>query len=245
MALDFSPTAYAIYEDNYGITGWPFTMFCVARTDDTTNFQSVFAIQDKDATNYWSSLNFRGDSSDAIGCWSHFYGGSSQDATLSTGAYAADTWYAIGGTFYATSTDLYVDYLTGKSLDETVNSTFSSKGASTAHDRVSLGRTMDSSPAQDFNGQVAVAAIWDVALTPAEHASLAARVSPFKVRPQSLKFNGPLVRDSRELMRGVVPTESGTIVAAPHPAVYRPSAQILQFPAPSGVSAAVLRRRRQ
>ena len=58
---------------------------------------------------------------------------------------------------------------------------------------------------QGFGGQTAIAAaecgIWDVALTDAEIASLAAGISCKSVRPASLVHYAPLVRDAKDIMR--------------------------------------------
>ena len=54
-----------------------------------------------------------------------------------------------------------------------------------------------------LNGQVAEAAVWDVALTPAEIAVLAAGYPPPFVRPQSLKSYYPLIRSSADVFGNI------------------------------------------
>jgi hypothetical protein len=64
-----------------------------------------------------------------------------------------------------------------------------------------------------------MSAVWNAALTDAEVAILATGFSPKKVRPQSLVFYAPLVREVRDLVGGVALSDTGTTVAD-HPRTY-------------------------
>jgi hypothetical protein len=70
-----------------------------------------------------------------------------------------------------------------------------------------------------FDGQMAEVAIWDVALTADEVAQLGDRMKPMRVRPQSLKFYSPLVRELIDVRGGLTGTATGTSVDV-HPRVY-------------------------
>ena len=79
--------------------------------------------------------------------------------------------------------------------------------------------------AADFEGYLAEAAIWDVALTDDEIAvlGLGQFVSPLMVRPESLVFYLPFIRDNdKDLIGGTAMTEFGTISPGthPHPAIF-------------------------
>jgi hypothetical protein len=71
-----------------------------------------------------------------------------------------------------------------------------------------------------FNGLLAEAAIWDVVLTDDEVASLAQGFKPSRVRPQSLQFYAPIVRELRDLRGGLTLTNNNTATVANHPRVY-------------------------
>ena len=68
--------------------------------------------------------------------------------------------------------------------------------------------------------QAAEVGIWNVALTAAEIASLAKGMTCDKVRPQSLVFYAPLVRDLIDVKGGLTITNNNTATVANHPRVY-------------------------
>jgi len=73
---------------------------------------------------------------------------------------------------------------------------------------------------QFFDGQIAEIGIWNAALTAAEIASLAKGMTCDKVRPQSLVFYAPLVRDLQDARGGLAITNNNGATVANHPRVY-------------------------
>lgn len=71
-----------------------------------------------------------------------------------------------------------------------------------------------------FQGRIAEVGIWNAALTAAEIASLADGFTCDKVRPQSLVFYAPLVRDLVDARGGLTITNNNTATVANHPRVY-------------------------
>jgi hypothetical protein len=71
-----------------------------------------------------------------------------------------------------------------------------------------------------FTGDLAEVGIWNAALTAAEIASLAKGMTCDKVRPQSLVFYAPLVRDLVDVKGGLAITNNNTATVANHPRVY-------------------------
>ena len=71
-----------------------------------------------------------------------------------------------------------------------------------------------------FNATVAEVGIWNAALTAAEIASLAKGMTCDKVRPQSLVFYAPLVRDLNDQKGGLTITNNNAATVAAHPRVY-------------------------
>lgn len=69
-------------------------------------------------------------------------------------------------------------------------------------------------------GAIADVAVWNVALTDAEIASLAKGFSPRRIRPQSLVFYAPLLRNLQDLRRGLALTAVNSPTVANHPRVY-------------------------
>ena len=70
-----------------------------------------------------------------------------------------------------------------------------------------------------LDGQIADVCVWNVALADEEVAALAKGISPRRIRPQSLVFYAPLVRDIVDAKGGSL-SVTGTTVAA-HPRTYR------------------------
>ncbi len=78
----------------------------------------------------------------------------------------------------------------------------------------------NSTPLQFFLGDIAEVGIWNAALTAAEIASLAKGMTCDKVRPQSLVFYAPLVRDLIDQKGGLTITNNNGATVANHPRVY-------------------------
>jgi hypothetical protein len=71
-----------------------------------------------------------------------------------------------------------------------------------------------------FSGRIADVAIWNTSLNDDEIASLAAGMTCDKVRPQSLVFYAPLVRNLIDAKGGLTITNNNTATVANHPRVY-------------------------
>ena len=71
-----------------------------------------------------------------------------------------------------------------------------------------------------FNGDIAEAAVWNAALNADEVRSLSRGMTCDKVRPQSLVFYAPLVRDLIDYKGGLTITNNNTATVANHPRVY-------------------------
>jgi hypothetical protein len=71
-----------------------------------------------------------------------------------------------------------------------------------------------------FTGQIAEVGIWNSTLTAAEIASLAKGMTCDKIRPQSLVFYAPLVRDLIDQKGGLTLTNNNGATVANHPRVY-------------------------
>jgi hypothetical protein len=71
-----------------------------------------------------------------------------------------------------------------------------------------------------FNGLVAEVGVWNAALTAAEVASLADGMTCDKVRPQSLVFYAPIVRDLIDQKGGLTIINNNAATVANHTRVY-------------------------
>jgi len=71
-----------------------------------------------------------------------------------------------------------------------------------------------------FNGKIAEVGIWNAALTAQEVASLAKGMTCEKIRPQSLVFYVPLVRQLQDVRQGLTITNNNGATVDNHPRVY-------------------------
>lgn len=88
------------------------------------------------------------------------------------------------------------------------------------YDRVSIAALLRATAALYFDGRVAETAIWSVALNTSEMASLAKGFKPSRIRPQSLVFYAPLVRNLQDIKAGRAITNNNTATVGNHPRVY-------------------------
>jgi hypothetical protein len=134
-------------------------------------------------------------------------------ATTTTG-FSANSWNHACGVF--TSTSSRTSYLNGGSAG-TNTATVTPSGV----DRIRMAARFNSGIAGLYlSGQLAEIGIWNAALTAAEVASLADGMTCDKVRPQSLVFYAPLVRELIDARGGLTITNNNTATAAAHTRVY-------------------------
>jgi len=201
------------------ISGPPFTMACWGWTDDLTAQRALMFCGYSSYADQHYTLELRGqDAGDPITGWARA-GNDARAAT--TAGPSASAWFHAA--YVESAVDSRAVYLDG--ANKGTNATSSTP---TAPDATAIGRNSDSTPGQYWSGYVAEAGIWNVALTDAEVASLAAGYSPLFVRPQSLVAYWPLIRDEdQDRVGGYDMTAYNTPAVAAHPAIIYP-AQVYQ-----------------
>lgn len=197
-------------------TTYPFTMFVRGYSTSNTAQQVAMALMVGSGDAYNGSLlimdgAFSGDPAR----FSKFGGVLANSAA----SYAINTWYAIAGRA-ASATALDV------SLDGVQTAGASTSVSFKTLTQFQIGARANPSYNLGMAGDCACAAVWDVQLDDDELVSLAKGFSPRRIRPQSLKYYAPLVR---ELVlpvwtpAGTPPTMSvgaGTAVPSAHPRSY-------------------------
>lgn len=214
MARTFDAnTANNLSVDVAAVTAAPLTMACWFIADDVTTLRNLMWVGDKDVTNAYFALSVRGDvANDPIEARTRS-SATSAAAQTSTG-YSAATWHHACGV-WAGAADRKV-YLDG--AGEGTNTTSVTPAGI---DRTTIGLYGASTPANPFDGRIAEAAIWNVALTANERLMLAAGVSPLRVRAASLIAYYPIGRGSPEpnLAKGTITlnlTVNGTLAIGDH-----------------------------
>lgn len=186
MAILFDDASTEYLEVNSPpATAAPFSMACWFRSDSVALTQGLMSICDKDAANHIWGLRAAGATGGDPVQLSALAGGAAASASTSSG-YSANTWHhACGVETSSTSRAAFIDG-GSKGTDTTSRSP---AGA----DRISIAREGLSTPQLYLSGDVAEAAVWNVALTDAEVASLGQGFSPLFIRPQSLVFYLPMI----------------------------------------------------
>lgn len=128
---------------------------------------------------------------------------------------SAGQWGACAGIFASnTSRSVFLDG-GGKATDTSSRSTNNS-----LLKELNIGALRRSSLINIYTGLLAECAVWSVALTDGEIASLAKGFSPRRIRPKSLVFYAPLIRDLQDTKGGLALTNNNSATVANHPRVY-------------------------
>jgi hypothetical protein len=175
----------------------PLTMSCWLNSA-TLNTRVIFDVYS--GSNYHRLLS-NGTSGQII-ARSFVFGGSFRDSTIT--AQTANTWHHVVGVFTSTTNrQVFVDGTSG-----TANTQSSNVGSLTVANIIPT-----------FNGghTLADVCLWDVALTQDEITSLAKGFAGNLIRPASLQFYAPLVRDFKNI-KGTLST-GGTPTVEDHPPI--------------------------
>ncbi len=215
MAYDFNGTNQYLRLGTAAVTTTPITMACFVRIDSTFAQRRVMGLfyEAGTTTSGWS-LDVAG----ATGLVQALTADSGSFATANSGAAVSTSGsWNHACVVFASASDRKA-YIDGGSS----GSNTTTKAPTSAPTNTCIGAMVRSGgTAFTFvDGAIAEPAIWNAALTDAEIASLAKGVSPALIRPESLVFYPPLVRDLTELVGGTSLTAYNSPTIATHPRVY-------------------------
>ena len=141
-----------------------------------------------------------------------FSGGVGSGSANSTAGYVESQWQHACGV--CTSTTSRTIYLDGGSDATNTTSAVLTLGNPT----FSIGARL---AGIFFDGRIADVGVWNAALTADEVASLAKGMTCNLVRPESLVFYAPLIRNLQDVRRGLAITNNNSATVADHPRVYK------------------------
>ena len=208
MAYDLNGTTsqYLSTSASVPFSGPPFTMACWFQSDSATNGQALLRLNTASSSHY--TLFAAGDLAGDPLRFATFSGLLASCDT--TTGYTTNTWHHACAV--ATSNS---------------NRTVFIDGGSSASSTTSQSITPTSIRIGAFNlsqfpldGRVAEVGIWNTDLTASEVLSLARGMTCAKVRPQSLVFYAPLVRNLQDVKGGLTITNNNSATVANHPRVY-------------------------
>jgi hypothetical protein len=216
MAYTFNgSTQYlrASYSTNDLVSAWPMTMFVRAKSTNLTARQVAATYLYSNSPYNGIQLYFAGDvAGDPLSFWRFGSG-----LTNSVLGYSSGVWNNWAGRSYS-NTVVDVD------VENTVTTGPTTSVAWQNASAIMIGARLTPGISLQLTGSVANVAMWNVALDDAEVASLVAGFSPRRVRPQSLVFYAPLVRELVVPKSLVAPISSLAATASPtvsdHPRSY-------------------------
>lgn len=218
MARTFVAASSQYLERDASFAPAAFTMACWFRSTTITASQLLMVFSTIGVNTNSYDLAARGDLANDPLRFSVNDGTNTHHATTSTG-YSADTWHHACAVL-ASTTDRRVF------LDGAGKGTSTDSNTPTGLDRFSIGRFGGLASGSFMDGRIAEAAMWDVALTDDEVASLSKGFSPRMIRPQSIVAYWPLFgNDATELDRSKN-AHTLTVTGATkgdHPRIYYPS----------------------
>lgn len=208
MAYSFVSASSQYLSASAPVTGttFPFSMACRFWCEDNTTNKVLMSLCPANG-NYFGLVAFGAISGHPVGAMNTSY-----PNVYTSAGYSAQTWHSAAAVY-----DSHITvYLDG-----------GASGVSSEISTLAVSDLMVS--ARRFNGAlvtyggsiIAEAAVWNAALTAAEIASLANGFTPAQIRPQSLVFYAPLVRDLIDAKGGRTLTNNNAATVAAHPRVYQ------------------------
>ena len=201
------------------VTAVPVTMACWAKTSITGSVQGIMGLHASGSTHARNNFRLRVESANQVS-FSSANGANSDGAGAST-TITANTWFHVCGVS-SSSTSRAVYFNGGSKGTNATNLTPS------GINRTSIGVGDGSTPTFEFapggTGDIAEAAIWNIALSDADVAALAAGASPLLIHPEALVGYWPLLGNNSPennlLSNTSVLSVQGSLSAAAHPPVF-------------------------
>ena len=209
MALSLNGSSY-IESTSTPVTTFPFTMACWFNPANDTAGGTLMSIGVANGLDRFQMVN-RGDLAGDFIAISSLVGATAATATTTIG-YTANTWHHAAAVC-ASITGRSI-FLNGGGKD---TNTTSSNPAGI--NNILQGGRWSTSRGFFFNGRMAEAAIWNVALTDDEVLSLSKGFAPYLIRPSNLKFYNRCLRTSEDRAEGRTLTQVN-ITNFDHPRIY-------------------------
>jgi hypothetical protein len=212
MAYSFNGSNQSISANASPVLDAPLTIFSVVYPNNVTSSVFIANIGASDS-NAYVGISLEGNSlNDPVAA-------TYRNAAASAGSsfkdsYVANIWQYVTGVFTSSaSRTVFLDSVAGttNTLNITDLGTMS---------RVGIGFLNRQTPALWANARIGDTAIWSAALTSDEVISLYKGYKPSRIRPQSLVFYAPLIRNIQDVARGLSLTNNNTATVADHPRVY-------------------------
>ena len=208
MAYLFNGSNQYLRVNSYPQPAKPITVSARFRANTIGRFNVIASLAT--ATSTAAAIEMRTTSTNTV--VAREFAGAGDDAVLG-GLLSANTWYVYGAQ-YISGVDRRVF------LGSSTATATGSVNATTAN-TLGIGAVFFNNAASNFMaGDVAEVAIWTAQLTTDEMESLNKGFKPTRVRPQSLVFYAPLIRDANDIRNANTLNNNNSVTASNHPRVY-------------------------
>jgi len=205
MAYNFVSASSQYLTASAPATAAPMTIACLT---NTTSQNILVSICNTTALNlFWTRFN----GADLLTAGVVLPGPIIYESTR--GTYTNGNWASAAGLF--TSSTSRTAYLNG-----TAGTANTDSGTPSSVDTLGINARWNVSWGSFSSQNCAEVAVWNTNLTAAEITSLSKGFSPRRIRPQSLVWYSPLIRNLQDLRGGVSITNNNTATVAVHPRVY-------------------------
>lgn len=210
MAYSFNGTTQYLSISSSPISGLPVTLSCWFYPNNITQNNALVSISNISSTDF-IMIN-------AAGAVAGDPLRSQRTSALGTvfadsSAYTANQWNHMAGVLYDFTA---ISYLNGAAFTAT-----SAISTSLSLNAFTIGARRNNNSISGYsNGIIADVGIWNIALTSSEITSLSKGISCRLIRPQSLVFYAPLIRDLVDEKGGLIITNNNSTSVANHPRLY-------------------------
>ena len=212
MAFEFNGTNQYLNTTSTPVQNEPFTMFIRLNTPSGTTDLYPYSLGTTANTTDRFFLRHDGNVQGGNNALAYK---TSTFAIISNVTRPVDSWFSIAGGFES-NTSRKVWYFNTSLLTATNANNVADSAQSMG---IGIGALYRASPVYAAT-KAADAALWNAFLTDDEITSLSKGFKPYRVRPQSLVFYAPLIRDLNDIKAGLALTNNNTATVADHPRVY-------------------------
>jgi len=211
MAYQLSGSGQYWQASSAAVGAAPLSMACWFSPEDITNEYVLLGIGRTTTGNHYFYLSSNGAAAGDPLTFGARAGGGAFPSTRN--GVVANQWQHGAGV--ASSSSNRIAYLNGVAGSANTTNVVPSSLNTT-----DIGQVTLVTPVTLLKGKIAEVGFWSAALTASEIASLALGVAPIKVRPQSLVFYAPLIREVQDLRGGLALTQTGSPTVIAHPRTF-------------------------
>jgi len=207
MAYSFNGTSQYLSSTTTPVTAPPFTISALVNPSSVAAAGIVVAISNATNSDRHNLAIIAGGTITASSTVNNISASSTSTTTIAT-----NTWSNMVGVYRTTANRQ--GYLNGVAIPQNTQTSAPVVG------RMQIGVRFITGNNAYFSGRLAEVGIWSAGLTEEEITALSLGISPSLIRPQSLAFYAPLLRNLVDLRGNRSLTNTNTATVSVHPRIY-------------------------